>query len=102
MHVDNFGQKEPRDIVASAETKSSIALTTSVGSALKLLARIEKASCSPSAVLTYPANVRTCDIEPVLAWALPAEAVSPNLFLSVPSSLAMGSVAKKKVWSDSF
>ena len=67
MHVDNFGQKEPRDIVASAETKSSIALTTSVESALKLLARIENASRSPSAVLTYPANDRTWDIDPVFA-----------------------------------
>lgn len=84
---------------ASRTTIASVAALTTSGAVSKLLARIEKASRSPLAAVTYPDSARTFAIDPLLARALPSAAVPFIRFDSVPSRPATGSDASKGVRS---
>jgi hypothetical protein len=84
---------------ASSTTIASVAASTTSADASKLLARIEKTSRSPLALVTYPQSARTFDIEPVFARALPSAAVPFMRFESVPSRPAIGNAASNGVRS---
>jgi arabinofuranosyltransferase len=84
---------------ASRTTMPSVAASTTSAVVSKLLARIEKTSRSPSAVVTYPDSARTFDIDPLFARALPSAAVPFMRLESVPSLPATGSEASNGVRS---